>query len=101
MLASAKWQKSPGFGLPQLSSRLKNAIASGTPDGIIVSWNPGAQQMYGYTEAEAVGKPISILIPPELSDEEATIFETLKMGGRIEQFETVRVTKTGKELTYP
>jgi PAS domain S-box-containing protein len=75
-----------------------DAIASGTLDGIIVSWNTGAQKIYGYTEAEAVGKPISMLAPPELPDEENKILETLKSGGRIEHFETVRVTKTGKRI---
>jgi PAS domain S-box-containing protein len=75
-----------------------DAIASGTPDGIITSWNAGAQKIYGYTEAEAVGQPITILIPPELADEENKILETLRAGGRIEHFETVRVTKTGKRI---
>jgi len=75
-----------------------DAIASATPDGIIVSWNTGAQKIYGYTEAEAVGKPISVLVPPELPDEEHKILETLKTGGRIEHFETIRVTKTGKRI---
>jgi len=76
----------------------EDAIVSGTPEGIIVSWNAGAQRMYGYTQAEAVGKLISILFPPELPDEEIKILETLKMGGRIEQFETVRITKSGKRV---
>jgi PAS domain S-box-containing protein len=75
-----------------------DAIASGTLDGIIVSWNTGAQKIYGYTEAEAVGKPISMLVPPELPDEENKILESLKSGHRIEHFETVRVTKTGKRI---
>jgi PAS domain S-box-containing protein len=75
-----------------------DAIASGTLDGIIVSWNTGAQKIYGYTEAEAVGQPISMLVPPELPDEENKILETLKSGDRIEHFETVRVTKTGKRI---
>src|SRR5258708_34177836 len=75
-----------------------DAIASGTLDGIIVSWNTGAQKIYGYTEAEAIGKPISMLVPPELPDEENKILETLKSGDRIEHFETVRVTKTGKRI---
>ena len=75
-----------------------DAIASGTLDGIIVSWNTGAQKLYGYTEAEAVGKPISMLVPPELPDEENKILETLKSGDRIEHFETVRITKTGRRI---
>jgi PAS domain S-box-containing protein len=76
----------------------EDAIASGTLDGIIVSWNAGAQRMYGYTEAEAIGKPISMLVRPELPDEENKILERLRAGGRIEHFETVRVTKTGKRV---
>jgi PAS domain S-box-containing protein len=76
----------------------EDAIISGTLDGIIVSWNGGAQRIYGYTEAEAVGKPIAILLPPELADEENKILETLRAEGRIEHFETVRVTKTGKRI---
>jgi len=75
-----------------------DAIAAGTLDGIIVSWNTAAQKVYGYTEAEAVGKPINMLAPPELPDEENKILEILKAGGRIEHFETVRVTKTGKRI---
>jgi PAS domain S-box-containing protein len=75
-----------------------DAIASATLDGIIVNWNPGAQKIYGYTEAEALGKPISMLVPPELPDEENKILETLKSGDRIEHFETVRVSKTGKRI---
>jgi PAS domain S-box-containing protein len=75
-----------------------DAIASGTLDGIIASWNTGAEKIYEYTEAEAIGKPISMLVPPELPDEENKILETLKAGGRIEHFETVRVSKTGKRI---
>src|ERR1700745_850858 len=68
-----------------------DAIISKTRDGIIVSWNAGAEHIYGYTQAEAVGKPINILVPPELADEENKILETLRAGGRIEHFETIRV----------
>ena len=75
-----------------------DAIASGTLDGIIVSWNKGAEKIYGYTEGEAVGKPITMLVPPELPDEENKILEMLSAGARIEHFETVRVTKTGKRI---
>src|ERR1700751_5620163 len=75
-----------------------DAIASGTLDGIIVSWNTGAQKIYGYTEAEAVGKPINMLVPPELPDEENKILEILRAGSPIQNFETVRVTKTGKRI---
>src|ERR1700751_5155033 len=76
----------------------EDAIASATLDGIIVSWNTGAQHLYGYTEAEAVGKPITMILPPELRDEEKRILETVRAGGHISQFETVRVAKTGKRI---
>jgi len=76
----------------------EDAIASGTLDGVIVSWNAGAQRMYGYTEAEAVGKSITMILPPELRDEENKILETLRAGGHVEHFETIRVTKTGKKI---
>jgi len=76
----------------------EDAIASGTLDGTILSWNAGAERIYGYTEAEAVGKSITMLVPPELPDEENKILETLRTGSRIEHFETIRVTKTGKKI---
>src|SRR6201981_443875 len=76
----------------------EDAIASATLDGIIVSWNTGAQHLYGYTEAEAVGKPITMILPPELRDEEKKILETVSAGGHLSQFETVRVAKTGKRI---
>ena len=76
-----------------------DAIASVTLDGVIASWNAGAQRMFGYTESEAVGKSVTILVPPERADEENKILETLKAGGRIDQFETVRVTKTGERIS--
>ena len=75
-----------------------DAMASVTLDGMIASWNAGAQKMYGYTEAEAIGRPINMLVPPELPDEENKILETLRAGGRIEHLETIRVTKAGRRI---
>jgi PAS domain S-box-containing protein len=86
------------FRLAAIVESSEDAIVSGTLDGIIVSWNAGAERIYGYAEAEAVGKPIGILLPPELSDEETKILEILRAGGRIDHFETTRVTKTGKRI---
>ena len=76
----------------------EDAIYSKTLDGAIVSWNAGAQQIYGYTEAEALGKPIAILVPPELVEEENEILQKLKAGERIAHYETVRITKTQKKI---
>jgi len=74
----------------------EDAIISKNLDAVIVSWNAGAQRMFGYTETEAVGRAITILIPPELRDEENRILERLRSGVPIEHYETRRVTKTGK-----
>jgi len=75
-----------------------DAIFSKTPDGVIVSWNKGAQRIYGYTEAEVVGKPITILFPPELLNGENNILERLRAGEHIDHYETVRVTKAGQRI---
>ena len=76
----------------------EDAIASATLDGVIVSWNSGAHRMYGYTEAEVVGKSVTVLLPPELGNEEKQLIATVTAGGRIEHYETIRVTKTGKKI---
>jgi len=75
-----------------------DAIGSVTLDGVIASWNPGAQRIFGYTESEAVGQSVTILVPPERADEENWILETLKAGRPIQQFDTVRITKSGKRI---
>jgi len=76
----------------------EDAIISKDLDGDIVSWNAGAQRIFGYTEAEAVGQPIAMLIPPESQDEENQILERLRAGGHIEHYETIRVTKEGRKV---
>src|SRR5215467_3114327 len=75
-----------------------DAIISKTLDGTITSWNSAAQRIFGYTEEQAVGQPIAILIPPDLLDEENQILQRLRAGNRIEHYETGRVTKEGKKV---
>jgi len=75
-----------------------DAIISKNLDAVIVSWNAAAEHIFGYTEQEAVGRPITILIPSELREEENKILERLRAGERIDHYETVRVTKAGKEV---
>ena len=75
-----------------------DAIISKTLFGIITSWNYAASKMFGYTEAEAMGKHISIIIPPDRIDEEAMIIESIRNGKKIQHFETVRVARDGREL---
>ena len=76
----------------------EDAIISKNLDAVITSWNAGAERIFGYTEAEVIGQPITILIPPELRDEENQILVKLRVGKRIEHYETIRVTKTGKKV---
>ena len=75
-----------------------DAIVSKTLDGVIRSWNAGAQRIFGYTAAEAIGQPITLIIPPERFDEERGILSRLVRGERIDHFETVRVAKDGRLL---
>src|SRR5207245_325603 len=75
-----------------------DAIIGKRLDGVITTWNEGAQRLYGYTSAEAVGRPISLIIPPELADELPTILERLGRGVRIDHFETTRVAKDGRRI---
>jgi diguanylate cyclase (GGDEF)-like protein/PAS domain S-box-containing protein len=75
-----------------------DAIIGKTLDGIITSWNAGAEKMYGYTASEAIGKPMSILIPPAHQDELPRILETIRIGKHVEHFETVRIKKNGEEI---
>lgn len=73
-----------------------DAIVSKTLDGIITSWNRGAERMFSYTAAEAIGKPITMLIPPDRQHEEEMILSRLRRGEPIEHYETVRVAKDGR-----
>ena len=72
-----------------------DAIIGTSLDGTITSWNPAAERMYGSTADEAVGRSISTFVPPDRADELSEIFDRLRAGHRIEQFETDRVRKDG------
>jgi two-component system, chemotaxis family, CheB/CheR fusion protein len=72
-----------------------DAIISKTLQGVIRSWNAGAERIFGWSAAEAVGRSITLIIPPERLSEEEHILATLQRGERIEHFETTRLTKDG------
>jgi len=75
-----------------------DAIVSKTLDGRIRSWNAGAMRLFGYTAEEVIGKPITIIIPPELHEEEHRILGKLQRGERLDHFETTRVTRDGRRI---
>ncbi|HEV7281634.1 MAG TPA: PAS domain S-box protein, partial [Pirellulaceae bacterium] len=75
-----------------------DAIVSKTLQGIIVTWNRGAERMFGWSAEEAVGRPVTILIPPDRLHEEDVILATLARGERVDHYETVRVRKDGTKL---
>jgi PAS domain S-box-containing protein len=75
-----------------------DAIVSKSLNGVITSWNKGAERLFGYAAEEAVGQNITLIIPPERRDEERTILERLTRGERVDHFETVRMRKDGSLL---
>jgi PAS domain S-box-containing protein len=72
-----------------------DAIVGKNLDGIITSWNKGAERVFGYLAEEAIGKPVTILIPSERHHEEVTIIERIRCGDRIDHYETIRRRKDG------
>ena len=75
-----------------------DAIVSKNLESVILSWNKGAERLFGFTAGEAVGQSITMLIPPERRDEEREILARIERGEPIEHFETVRVAKDGRRI---
>ena len=73
-----------------------DAIVSKDLNGVITSWNGGAERLFGYSEAEVIGQPVSILIPPDREDEEPRILQLIRSGQGIDHYETVRRRKDGR-----
>jgi PAS domain S-box-containing protein len=76
----------------------EDAIISKTLEGVITSWNSGAERLFGYTAEETIGQSISMLIPLERRDEEISILARLGQGKRIDHFDTIRLRKDGSRL---
>jgi len=76
----------------------EDGIIGKTLEGIVTSWNKGAERLFGYTAAEMVGQPITRLMPPEVQEEESRILAKIRRGERIERFESVRIHKDGHRL---
>jgi len=75
-----------------------DAIIGKTLDGHIISWNPGAEKIYGYSSAEIIGRSIDDLIPQDMPNEMPKILDRIKQGQKIEHYETKRVRKNGQQI---
>lgn len=84
--------------LAALVETSEDAIIGKTLDGVVTAWNPAAEAIFGYSAAEMIGKPIAILFPDDLVAEEADILERLRLGERIDHYETVRLRKGGEAV---
>jgi len=73
-----------------------DAIIGESPDGRILSWNAGAERIYGYTREEAASQPISLLVPPDMMDELLMLRKNVRKGRRVDRFESVRRHKDGR-----
>ena len=87
------------FRLAAIVESSDDAIVSKNLQGIITTWNAGAERIFEYSASEAIGQPITIIIPSNLRDQETEILRRIRAGERIEHFETVRVAKSGR-LVY-
>ncbi len=75
-----------------------DAIIGRNLEGVVTSWNKGAERLFGYPAEEMLGRPLSPLFPPSRAEEEARLLEVLSQGGRVEHFETVRRRRDGRDL---
>ena len=85
----------PALAFDAIVQSSNDAIVTKTLNGIITSWNPAAERLFGYTAAEVIGKPITILFPPDRLPEEEHFQATIRAGGSVDHFESVRVRKDG------
>jgi PAS domain S-box-containing protein len=98
LLVELEYRRETQLALRQLASVIEtseDAIITKDLNGIITSWNKGAERVFGYSADEVIGKPISVLIPEDRHDEEPSILERLRKGQRIEHYETARRRKDG------
>jgi PAS domain S-box-containing protein len=97
-VAERKWAEEVRGRLSAIVESSDDAIISKTLEGTITSWNRGAERVSGYSSAEALGKSMRMLLPPERANEESDILERIGRGERVDHFETVRVRKDGKKI---
>src|SRR5258706_10672523 len=90
--------ESAALRLASIVESSDDAIVSKDLDGIITTWNRGAERLFGYSAGEAVGKPLLLVIPPDRVDEESGILARIRNGERIDHYETVRRRKDGSMI---
>jgi PAS domain S-box-containing protein len=90
--------RSPVHHLAAIVDYSEDAIISKDLEGNILTWNHGAERLYGYSADEAIGRHISVIIPPDCHEESQQFLIEIRKGGRIEHHETVRVTKDGQKI---
>jgi len=88
----------PAAHLAAIVAGSDDVIVSKTLEGVITSWNPAAERILGYTAAEAIGRNIRMIIPPERWGEEDEVLARLRRGEKVDHFETIRRTKDGRLL---
>ena len=86
------------YWLAAIIESADDAVITKTLEGVITSWNRGAQRIFGYTSEEVVGRPVTVLIPDDHLDEEPTILSRIRAGERVEHYETVRRRKDGSRV---
>jgi PAS domain S-box-containing protein len=89
---------SPVHELAAIVESSDDAIIGKTTDGRITSWNRGAEDIYGYSAGDIIGRNITVLSPPDRRDEVTRILEKIRRGERVEHFETVRLTSEGRRI---
>ncbi|MEN0053103.1 MAG: PAS domain S-box protein [Mucilaginibacter sp.] len=97
-LTEAKLAEERSAKLAAIVESSDDAMISKTLDGNITSWNFAAEQLFGYTESEVVGKPITILIPEDRLEEERLILERIRQNKKVDHYVTFRLTKSGLEI---
>jgi PAS domain S-box-containing protein len=82
--------------LSALIQSANDAIIGKTTKGIVQTWNPGAERLYGYSAAEMLGRDMTVILPPDRLDEEAQILERIGRGERVEHFDATRMRNDGR-----
>src|SRR5262249_38380358 len=94
----ALWRKAEdeALRLSALVQSANDAIIGKTTNGIVQTWNSGAERLYGYSAAEMIGRHTTVILPPNRRDEERQILEQTGRGERVEHFDTIRMCKDGR-----